>query len=223
MGMPRVSLGTIKSYLLRACRQFGWADLRWAHLWILGSIAVAALINAVLPNGWTIWPLVPAVAAMVIVNEEADRSGEGVPPFQVYGFVLLVFAVYALGVLILSKVPLLIQVLGLCVLAWYSIDGWIKQRQRARVIEIRRQEGRCIHCGQVVDPYDTFCPECGLEPDPGRTEQQRLAAIVQHGRGGQDGHARQVLKQESYAASASRKERELLARADQRRGRIRKR
>src|SRR5207237_7588518 len=57
-----------------------------------------------------------------------------------------------------------------------------------------------FHCGEEVDPYDTFCPECGLEPDPGRTEQQRLAAIVQHGRG-RDGHARSVLKQESYAAS----------------------
>lgn len=220
--MRRVTFAPIKAYLLKACRQFGWTDLRWAHLWIVAAILAAALINLFLPYGWTIWPLIPAVAAMIVINEAADRTGQGVPPLQVYVFVLAVIFIWLLGVLIMSKVPLLIQLLGVCALAWYSIDGWLKQRQRAQLVALRRQEGCCIHCGEPVDPYDQFCPNCGEDPDPGRSEQQRLASIVQHGRS-HDGHARKVLKQESYAASAARKEHELLARADQRKGRVKKR
>jgi hypothetical protein len=217
----RLDLSQARSYVIRAFKSFGWTDLRWAHLWIVGMILAAALINFLLPNGWTIWPLIPAMGAMIVINEAADRNDQGVPPFQVYAFVLFVIGVWVAGVFIMSHVPLFIQLTGVGALAWYSIDGWIKGRKRAIVIDQRRAEGCCIHCGVEVDPYDTFCPECGLEPDPGRTEQQRLAAIVQRGRG-KDGHARAVLKPESHAASAARKERELLARAPHRRARKKK-
>jgi hypothetical protein len=217
----RLAFSQARSYVLRAFTSFGWTDLRWAHLWIASMIIAAGVINLMLPDGWTIWPLIPVMAAMIVINEAAERNDQGVPPFQVYGFVVVVIGVWLLGVIIMSKVPLFIQLIGVGALVWYTIDGWVKGRRRAILIAQRRAEGCCIHCGVEVDPYDTFCPECGLEPDPGRTEQQRLAAIVQRGRG-KDGHARAVLKPESHAASAARKERELLARRPHRQARKKK-
>src|SRR5438270_626829 len=135
---PMASFRQFKDYLVRAWRQFSWTDLRWSHLTIVGIIAGAALMNLVLPNGWTVWPLVPVASAMVIVNEAADRNGQGVPPLQVYGFVALVLIVWSAGVAFLSKVPVLIQVMGFLTLGYFSVKGYLKGRQREQLIAERR-------------------------------------------------------------------------------------
>src|SRR5882724_10756130 len=112
-------LGQIKAYVVKAWKSFGWTDLRWAHLWIVSLIVGAGVINLLLPNGWTIWPLIPVMAAMIVINEAAERNDQGIPPLQIYAFVVVVTLVWLAGVIIMSQVPIFIQLTGVGALVWY--------------------------------------------------------------------------------------------------------
>ena len=210
-----------KSIALKAVRQFGWEDLRWSYVTIAGMIVTAALINLLLPNGWTVWPLVPVFAMLTVVNELAERNGQGVPPFQVYAFVVLVLVVWAAGVIVMSKVNVFIQLMGVGGILGYTYHGYMKHRERQRLIMKRREEGRCIHCGEPDDGSMTYCENCGMEPDPERASQQRTASIVQFGN--KSNHARDVLTPQSLGNIAASKEKALLQNSPRRRGKPPKR
>ena len=214
-------LTEIKDYAIRARAQFSLADLKWSYLWIASLFVLCIPIHLFMQDGWTIWPMVPVIGMLIIINEAAERNGQGVPPFQVYGFFALVFGVWILGVIVMSKVNVFIQLLGVGTLAYYSGKAYLAQRERNRIIEARRNEGCCIHCGASSDPEETICEECGLEVDPERTSQQRTAAISLYGK--TSDRARQVLTHESLGNIAARKEQQLLANSPRRRGKPPKR
>lgn len=206
----------IKAYLTKAMHQFSWADLRWSYILIGGMIVLGAFVNYVMPHGWTIWPLIPVMGLLIVVNESADRNGQGVPPLQVYALLAMGVAAWLIGVMILSQVNVFVLLLGVGGLGAYTAHGYLKHRERLRLRFARRLEGLCVHCGEPADEDDTYCENCGQEPDPDRTGQQRTSAIVQHGR--KTDRARSVLTPESLGNVAARKEKALLAKSPRRRG-----
>jgi hypothetical protein len=210
-----------RQFAVHAWKQFSWTDLRWSYIAIAAMLLVGVLVNILLPNGWTIWPLIPVIGLLIVVNESADRNGQGVPPFQVYAFFGAVGVVWVIGVVIMSKVNPFVQLLGLGVMAYYAAQGYIKNRERLRIITNRRNEGCCIHCGEPADPVATICEECGLEIDPERTSQQRTAAISLYGK--KTDRARSVLKPQSLGNIAAAKEKALIANSPRRRGKPQKR
>ena len=211
----------IKTFAIRARAQFSWSDLRWSYVIIGGLLLLCIPISMLLEHGSQIWPVVPVLGMMIVVNESVERNGQGVPPFQVYAFFAMIIGVWMLGVIILSTINVLVQLLAVGVLAYYSVKAYMLQRNRLRLIETRRNEGCCIHCGEPADPEELICEECGLEVDPERSSQQRTASIAIYGRKGD--RARKVLKQDSMAGTAARKEQSLIANSPIRRGRPPKR
>jgi hypothetical protein len=219
----RQAIRRLPSSARRGLREFSWADLRWTYIVAIGLTAIAASIHlfANMPYGWTVWPLVPAITAMVAVNEAADRNAQGVPPLEVYVFFVAAMGVWAIGVVLMNCVNIVVQLMGLVALVSYSLDGYRKHRKQIELFIQRRQDGCCIHCGEPEQESNNFCENCGEEPDPERSQMQRVSEVVRHGN--RSGRARSVLQPESHAASAARKERELLARAPHRRAKPPKR
>jgi hypothetical protein len=219
----RQAIRRLPSSTVKGLREFSWADLRWTYLVTIGLIAIAAAIHlfAHMPYGWTVWPLVPAIAAMVAVNEAADRNAQGVPPLEVYVFFVGAMGVWAIGVILLNCVNIVVQIMAFVALASYVFDGYRKHRRQIELRMQRRQDGCCIHCGEPDQESNSFCEGCGEEPDPERLQLQRISEVVRHGN--RNGRARAILQPESHAASAARKERELLARAPHRRAKPPKR
>src|SRR5687768_8892372 len=60
-------------------------DLRWSYLAVFGMVLVGAVVNLIMPHGWTVWPMVLAAVIMLAMHEAAERTSEGVPPFKAYG------------------------------------------------------------------------------------------------------------------------------------------
>ena len=210
------NLQETREFLSKACKSFSWSDLRWSHLSVVAMLLIAGVVQLTMDNGWTIWPMVPVVAMLVFINEAADRNGQGVPPFQVYAFFGLVVGVWTISVIILSKVNAFIQLLSLGIMAYYSAKAYLKQRERLRLIELRRNEGCCIHCGEPADPETLLCMACGMEVDPERTSAQRTASIALYGK--KTDRARSVLTPQSLGNIAASKEKALLANSPRRRG-----
>ncbi len=219
----RAAIRRLPSTTVKGLRAFSWADLRWTYLITAGLIVVAAAINifSTMRYGWTIWPLVPAIAAMVAVNEASDRHGQGVPPLEVYVFFVGAMIVWAIGVVLLNCINVFVQIMAFVALASYTFDGYRKHRARNALIMQRRQDGCCIHCGEPDQESNNYCEGCGEEPDPERLQLKRIEDVVRHGN--RTGRARAILQPETHAQSAARKERELLARAPHRRARPPKR
>jgi hypothetical protein len=209
-------LNEIKLYAIKARQQFTWADLKWSYLIIGGLFLLCIPISFMMKDGWTIWPMLPVLAMLIVINESAERNGQGVPPFQVYAFFGMVIGVWIVGVIVLSKVNVFVQLLAMGVLAYYSLKAHLLQRERMRIIEMRRNEGCCIHCGEPSDPEAMICEECGLEVDPERTSQQRTASIALYGK--KSDRAREVLTPQSLGNIAAAKEKALLANSPRRRG-----
>jgi hypothetical protein len=210
-----------KLIALKVIRQFGWEDLRWSYFTILGMILTAMFVNLLMPHGWTVWPLVPVFGMLTVINELADRHGQGIPPFQIYAFVVLVIAVWFIGVLIMSQVNVFIQLLGVGGLIGFVAHGYIKHREKMRLMFKRQSEGRCVHCGYDYDENLPFCENCGEEPDPDAASAKRTSEIVQHGK--KNDHARKILTHETLGNIASRKEKALLDNSPRRRGKPPKR
>ena len=204
-----------RQFAIKAWQQFSWSDLRWSYIAIAAMLVVGVLVNWLLPNGWTIWPLIPVIGMLIVVNESADRNGQGVPPFQVYAFFGAVALIWLVGVIILSKVNIFVQLLGLGVMVYYSAQAYLKNREQQRIITERRNEGCCVHCGEPADPAATICEECGLDIDPERTSQQRTASISLYGK--KTDRARSVLTPQSMGNIAAAKEKALIANSPRRR------
>jgi hypothetical protein len=86
---------------------------------------------------------------------------------------------------------------------------YLEQKEKDRMIEQRRADGCCVHCGAKVEDVNLgFCTECGLEPNPTEIQLGRIASTIASANRG--GHARSVLTQRTAAADASAKERALL-------------
>ena len=194
----------------KAVRQFVQVDLRLSYLTIGGMVVLGAVVNLLMPHGWTVWPFVLGAAVMLLVNEAADRNGQGVPPFHAYAFVAGAMACWFAILLLFSVLNVMVLVVGTLVLAYYAAKGYMKIRQRALLVATRRLEGRCIHCGQIADPQYAYCQNCGEDPDPDATVLKNISNVPRSA--GNAAKARTALRPESLAASAARKEQALIAR-----------
>ena len=199
-----------KDRLKQAVREWALLDLRLSHLIVAGAIVVGAFINLVFAHGWTIWPAVLAFGILTYMNEAVSRSGQGIPPYQVYGVFVAAGVVWFGAVLILMWVNPIILVIGLAAIVYRIVEAVIRQRERDRLIAVRRAKGLCLHCGEIYDPNAVFCDTCGEEPNPDSAILKRVAQIY---RSQQDiGRTRAVLGRSATPATASSKEQALIAR-----------
>jgi hypothetical protein len=199
-----------KTLLRRGIREYIRTDLRWSYLAIFGMILGGVVINLAMPHGWTVWPFVMAAGMMLLIHEAAERNLTGVPPFHVYALFFSALACWFVLLTILSLINPVILVIGLIVLGYYCALGYLKQRERNRLIARRRMEGKCIFCGAVADYDLAFCMNCGNEPDPDDAQLKRVAHAPRAGNVQQ--RARAALKPPSPAETARQKEQALMSR-----------
>jgi hypothetical protein len=201
---------SIKTHVVSALRDFVRQDLRPSHLILGGMIVVGALVNLLFAHGWTVWPLVAAFGILTLINEAADRNGQGIPPFQVYAFFLGAGAAWIVLVLVLCTIHPIVLILGMAAIFYRVAEALLKQRERDRLIAFRRAQGVCLHCGQVYDPKAVFCESCGEEPNPEEAILKRVAQIY---RSSEDmARARAILGRRAAAGSPAAKEQALIAR-----------
>jgi hypothetical protein len=215
----RMQIGQLKTYLVQAVRSYFQEDLRWSQLAIAGLAVVGLAVNLLMPHGWTVWPLVLAAGLMIMINEAADRAGHGVPPLQVYSLFGAIVGAWIVVVLLLSTLNPLIFAAGILVLAYYAARGYLKNLAHQKLLEQRREEGLCVHCGAPANPEQSICDSCGEEanPDAARAKWSTLT-----GKSPQDkARIRAILKPPSGASEARSKEQALLNRR-QRRGSAKK-
>jgi hypothetical protein len=186
-------------------------DLRWSYLVIGGMVLVAGFVNAIMPHGWTVWPMVLGAAIMMTMHETAERSHEGVPPFQAYALFAAGLFAWLVVVVLLSAVNPFILLLGLAAIGYQVAHGVIKNRAKRALVDQRKADGRCIYCGEPANYDLAYCANCGEDPDPERTRMDRVASMAQQESRG--ARIRAALNPESHAASAKRREQTLLARS----------
>jgi len=196
--------------LVNALREFARQDLRPSHLILAAMIVVGALVNLLFAHGWTVWPLVLAFGILTLINEAADRNGQGIPPFQVYAFFLGAGAAWIVLVLVLCTIHPIVLIIGMAAVLYRVAEAILKQRERDRLIAYRRAQGLCLHCGEVYDPNAVFCESCGEEPNPEEAILKRVAQIY---RSSEDmARARAILGRRAGAESPAAKEQALIAR-----------
>jgi hypothetical protein len=200
---------TLVAHARAAGREFTRQDLRWSYLVIGALVVVGGIINLVLPHGWTVWPFVAAVGVLLMVHEAADRNGQGVPPLHVYALVGVVLTTWLVVVMVLSVVNVAILLAGVIAVGFYGAQGYIRVRERERLIFQRRRDKLCIHCGHPINEEVAFCEDCGEEPDPLSTQLKRVASMTQNRRNVE--RARAVITPEPMTAGAKRREARLLA------------
>jgi hypothetical protein len=200
----------IKARIANALREYVQHDLHPSHLIIAAMIVVGALVNLTVPHGWTVWPFVAAFGILTYINEAVDRNGQGIPPAKVYAFLFGGTVAWIVLVAVLSRINPLIVMLGIIAIVYRTAQALLRQRERNRLIAARRADGRCIHCGETIDPKAAICLSCGEEPNPDEALLKRVSQIY---RGSDDvARARATLSRAAAGSSASAKERALLSR-----------
>lgn len=173
-------------------------------------VVVGAAVNLLFAHGWTVWPVVMAFAILTIINEAVDRNGQGIPPIQIYIFLIGMGVAWLILVMFLSWINPIILILGIGVVLYRGVEAFMKQRERERLIAFRRERGVCLHCGEVFDPQSVLCESCGEEPNPDVAILKRVAQIC---RTPQDvARARAVLSRAVGSNTMAAKEKALLAR-----------
>ena len=196
-------------YTRRGVREFGRHDMRWSYVVIGVLVLIGAVVNVLLPHGWTVWPFVGAVGVMLMVHEAADRNGQGVPPMHAYALVTSAMTLWLVVVMVLSVANPLILLAGVIAVSFYGAQGYIRARERRKLMFQRRRDHLCIHCGHPIDDAVAFCTECGEEPDPLTTQLRRVASMTQNRKNVE--RARTVIQPEAVTAGATRREARLLA------------
>lgn len=200
----------------RALIDFREHGLRISYLILPLLILAAIIVNIFIPKGWTAWPFVFAAASFMYVHEAADRNGQGIPPGQVYLLFAGALALWLTVATILSVISPLIVLAGVGFLVYYALQAYMKDRAKRKVIEQRRADGRCIFCGEIADIQQGICMNCGEEPDPTAMQLARIQAIVKNRGGAANARTREILKQDSLAAAARKKEAKLIQKSPRR-------
>lgn len=205
--------GQIKAH--RGLTHFFQYDMRWSYYGIGVLVLVGVAVNLLFHNGWVVWPFLFGAGLMSMVHEAAERNGQGIPPLYAYAFLLGAIALWAVLALMLSVLNPVVLICGIVALGYHCAKGYIHDRQRTKLIETRRAQGRCIHCGELIEQKTAVCLNCGEEPDPVGQRMRRVASIV----GGRKdvSRARAGIRPDSNATSASRREQALIARHHARR------
>src|ERR1051325_8943872 len=106
-------------------RDFGRKDLRWSYGAVAILIVIGVLSNIFFRHGWAIWPFCFAAGAMAMVHEAAERTGQGVPPFYVYGGVVAVLVIWAVVAAIASFLHPIVLFIGFAVISYQLLKGFI--------------------------------------------------------------------------------------------------
>ena len=154
--------------------------------------------------------MVFVVGVMLVMHETILREGVGVAPFHAYVFFAGVLFFCLTLVVVLRKLGPHILGWAALVVVLYAIRGYWLNRRHEKLIERRRKEGRCVHCGEPVTAEMQFCPNCLEEPDPYSTTRRRIAAQAREAEKAQ--HARELLGPQDPNAPARKKEKTLIAR-----------
>jgi hypothetical protein len=205
--LPRTEFGY---RIERTFWEFLELDSRWSYLIIAGLVAIGAIVNWLLPHGWTIWPLVGAAGLMLMVNEAAQRNNEGVPPMKVYAFFAGAIIIWIVVVAIMSAINPLVLIVGIGAVVYYAVKANLLHAERKRLIAFRRQNKLCIHCGEEADPEAAFCPHCLEEPNPEVATLRRVAAMARSAES--IARARSVLTPTPPTTGVAAKEKALLQR-----------
>lgn len=210
MQIDRKQLEEQKEKAVVALREFYNVDMRWSFIVAAGLIIVGIAISLFFTHGWIIWPFLCIAGLMSMIHEAAERNGQGVPPLYAYAFLIGAITLWIVVTLIFSVVNPHVLLFGLIALAYQCLRAYLHDRERNRVVEERRVQGRCIYCGEIADAKAGFCANCGNEPDPNSARLTRVASIVV---GRKDpAQTRRILKGETHAMSAKAREEALLAR-----------
>ena len=209
-GFLRLQIERVKPFIRLGLREYVRTDVRASYLIIAGMILLGIIVNFFMPHGWTVWPLVLAASLMLLIHEAADRNGVGVPPILVYSFFAGAIVIWLMCVAILSLFNPIVLLIGILVLGYYCVKGYLQKVEEKRVIAKRRLDGCCIFCGHPADYELACCMHCGREPDPDSALLRRVGFSPRQGDIKQQ--ARAALKPLSNAASAKQKEQALLAR-----------
>lgn len=199
-----------KENLGAALAEFAALDLRRSYFYSAGLIVCGFIVNLFLPHGWTVWPVVMVVAALLMIDEAADRNGTGVPPLRVYALALSAMAFWLLSALALSAINPFILVGGVAIVAYFGCSGFLRQREIDREFLRRRNNGLCLHCGERFDPRQTFCENCGQEPNPEAARRERVSTISRTPQSIE--RSKEALAQQARNADVRAKEQALLAR-----------
>ena len=191
-------------------RRLSAADLRWSFLIVAVLIVLGAILNAFFPHGWTVWPFVAVAGLFVMLNESTDRNGEGIPPLQVYALLFSALAIYAIVLVILSRLNLLVLIAGLTMCTYYAVRAILAQRTKDQLLADRLANGQCVHCGYPANSKNAYCEQCGEEPNPSAAQKERIGAVLRTG--GRTGRMRAMLTSKSATADVKSKEQALLAR-----------
>jgi hypothetical protein len=192
-----------------ALRDWLTLDLRYSHVIIAAAVLVGGLINLFFAHGWTIWPAVLAFGILTYINEAVDRSGQGIPPVQVYALFIAAGVVWMAAVCLLMSINKLILFVGIAAILYRILEAILRQRERERLIAHRRAAGVCLHCGEIYDPSAVFCQTCGEEPNPADALLRRVAQIY---RSTQDIARTRAVLGKSAASPLSAKEQALITR-----------
>src|SRR5580700_4211771 len=133
----------VKDRITAAVRDFARLDLRPSHMIIGGMVVVGAIINLVFAHGWTVWPIVLAFGMLTIINEAVERNGQGIPPFQVYAFFIGIGVFWLILVMFMWAIHPIFLILGMGIVIYRGIEAYLKQRERERLINFRRERGVC--------------------------------------------------------------------------------
>ena len=157
------SMTELKHRVGGALKQFYITDMRWSYYAILGVIVAGVVINIVWPHLWQMWPFLFAVAVLSVVHEAAERNGQGVPPLYAYGFLVGILVFWTIVIALFSFVNPVVLGLGIIGLGYQCTRGWLQEREREKLIETRRAQGRCIHCGEFADSKKGVCDQAAFD------------------------------------------------------------
>jgi len=207
----QMDMETLKRRVGQVFRDYVALETRPSHLIIGAMIVLGAIINAFFAHGWTVWPFVLSFGMLTYINEAVDRSGQGIPPVQVYGLFVAAGVAWIVIVMLLSAINPIIFILGIGVILYRVVEAFLRQREREQLIASRKLKGLCLHCGEVYDPNSSVCQSCWEEPNPDSALLKRVAQICHSP---QDmARARAVLTRNAPGGgSASAKEAALVAR-----------
>jgi hypothetical protein len=219
-GFGMSSTHEYKEKAVGALKQFYQTDMRWSY-WVIAGLVAIGIVASFFKGGWALYPILFAAGVLSMIQEAADRNGQGVPPLYAYGFLIGIILLWVIVVLIFSFVHPVLVFIGMLVLAYQLARGYLQERERTKLIETRRAHGECIHCGFETEEKKGVCPNCGEEPDPTSARLRRVASIV-HVRKNTP-QARGVLGKGNPMSSVKQRENALIARRQANRGPMKRR
>jgi hypothetical protein len=203
-------LAKLKQDSAESVRQFRETGLRWSYIINGSMVVIGVIVNFFLPHGWVIWPLVMAIGIMLMINEAADRNGEGVPPMHVYAWFASALCLWISMAAIFSAIAKPLLIVGLPVGIFFGTRTYLRNKKKLAIATERRAKGLCVACGHPMNMDIGCCENCGAEIRP---EVSFLERLRNNNRSTEQmARTRETLTRTPPTIAAQRKEQQLLSR-----------